>query len=62
MKRFVFKNWVSYTLMFFTMVALFVLCSDQVNMKDFLLVHLSAFGVIVLNIYLLIRFGKEDLF
>jgi hypothetical protein len=62
MKEITFKNWVSYTLLAITFVALLVLGTDQADWGTFLKVHIIATLVIVVNVTLLVLFGKEDLF
>ena len=62
MKRHTFKNWVSYTLMFISIIAVFVLGTDQMDWYNFLLVHGVALLVIIVNTILLILFGKDELF
>lgn len=62
MKRHTFKNWVSYTLLAITLFAILVLGTDQVDWSSFVIVHLIALLIIVVNSILLFLYGKEDLF
>ena len=62
MKRLVFKDWVAYLLITVMILALFVMGTDQTNFAEFLVVHFIALLVFLLNTFLLIVFGKKDMF
>lgn len=62
MKRNVLKNWVVMVLVIINMFAIMVMGSDSENIKIFLLSHLIATIIFILNSIIIIKYGKKELF
>lgn len=59
MRKLVFKKWVTYLLVVINLLAVLIMASDCKNISTFIIVHLVALIIFVINSMLLIKHSKE---
>lgn len=59
MRKLVFKKWVTYLLVVINLLAVLIMASDCENISTFIIVHLVALIIFVINSMLLIKHSKE---
>lgn len=62
MKRKVLKNWVVGVLALINFFAIMLMSSDCENLTTFIITHLIALGIFLLNSMIIIKYGKKELF
>lgn len=62
MKKIVLKDWVVVILAIINMFAIMVMGSDCESLKTFLISHLIAASVFILNSMIIVKYGKKELF
>lgn len=59
MRKLVFKKWVTYLLVVINLLAVLIMASDFENISTFIIVHLVALIIFVINSMLLLKHSKE---
>lgn len=62
MEKKVFKKWVVGVLAIINMIALMIMGSDCESLTTFLITHLIATSIFVLNSMIIVKYGKKELF